>query len=443
MEGFKLTFEIDKSVDEIRIIGEDFFKYNNLSYIIIYKNKKINDLREFISIKHIKEEKFKIKIIFIEKVNNKSFMFKDCTSLLRVSKIEKIKNTKKYEPKIIKNSVIINDYFYYDDLYEMSKIQENNINYKEKDIYYNDKSFYDEISLIPKKDEELSESLVRCWKNIELYPKNISLSGLFYNCKKLESLPDISEWDLTDVIDLSLLFYNCSKLESLPDLSKWNTSKVEDMSQLFYNCSKLESLPDLSKWNTSNVKYMNGLFFNCSALKSLPDLSKWNINNVIDISLIFSNCSNLKSLPDISEWDTSNIIDMNGLFSNCSSLLILPNIFKWNTCNVTNMDSMFANCYSLLYLPDISNWKTENVIKMNEMFLNCKSLLSLPDLSNWNMSNVESKDLMFYNCSSLTDIQKVSKKMNIDEEPLNSILMFMNVPNLYTYKDIYNIISKK
>ena len=32
--------------------------------------------------------------------------------------------------------------------------------------------------------------------------------------------------------------------------------------------------------------------------------------------------------------------------------------------------------------------------------------------------------------------------MNIDEEPLNSMLMFMNVPNLYTYKDIYNIYLK-
>ena len=49
------------------------------------------------------------------------------------------------------------------------------------------------------------------------------------------------------------MFYECKALISLPDISKWNTSNVRDMSYMFYECTSLISLPDISKWDTSNV----------------------------------------------------------------------------------------------------------------------------------------------------------------------------------------------
>ena len=52
------------------------------------------------------------------------------------------------------------------------------------------------------------------------------------------------------------MFANCLSLSSLPDISKWNTSNVIDMSGMFTNCSSLLSLPDISKWNTINVTYI-------------------------------------------------------------------------------------------------------------------------------------------------------------------------------------------
>ena len=53
---------------------------------------------------------------------------------------------------------------------------------------------------------------------------------------------------------MSGLFYECSSLKSLPDISKWNTNNVNNMSYLFYECKSLEYLDDISKWNISNVK---------------------------------------------------------------------------------------------------------------------------------------------------------------------------------------------
>ena len=38
------------------------------------------------------------------------------------------------------------------------------------------------------------------------------------------------------------------------------------MSCLFSNCISLNSLPDISKWNVNNVENINGLFSNCKKL---------------------------------------------------------------------------------------------------------------------------------------------------------------------------------
>ena len=41
------------------------------------------------------------------------------------------------------------------------------------------------------------------------------------------------------------MFTECKSLESLPDISNWNTKKVTDMNQLFTDCFSLKSLPDI------------------------------------------------------------------------------------------------------------------------------------------------------------------------------------------------------
>ena len=53
------------------------------------------------------------------------------------------------------------------------------------------------------------------------------------------------------------------------------------MHQPFEGFSLLKSLPDISKWDTSNVVDMNGIFAGLNSIISLPDISKWNISNLI------------------------------------------------------------------------------------------------------------------------------------------------------------------
>ena len=63
---------------------------------------------------------------------------------------------------------------------------------------------------------------------------------------------------------------------------------------MFCDCSSLSSLPDISKWNTSNVINMSYMFYACSSLSSLPDISKWNIRNDTDKTFMFSECKKIK-----------------------------------------------------------------------------------------------------------------------------------------------------
>ena len=281
----------------------------------------------------------------------------------------------------------------------------------------------------------------------------INMSSMFHygliENSSLISLPDISEWNTSNVNDMRCMLYNCSSLKSLPDISKWNTTNVKDMSYMFYGCSSLSSLPDISKWNTTNVTDMSGMFSNYSSLDSLPDISKSEIEKFKSTFGLFVNYNLLKSLPgishlnekignymsnnyfrfsslvslpDISKWNTTNVKDMSYMFYNCKSLVSLPDISKWNTINVTNMTYMFYNCSSLSSLPDISKWNTTNIKDMRGMFSNCSLLKSLPNIGKWNISNVKDMSHMFYFCNSLESLPDISN-WKFDKE-LNKYHMF-------------------
>ena len=236
-----------------------------------------------------------------------------------------------------------------------------------------------------------------------------NMKSLFSGCKFIESLPDISKWNTNKVIDMSFMFDECFRLKELPDISNWNTSNVINMKAMFNECQSLKSLPDISKWNTSNVNNMKSMFRGCKLLESLPEISKWNTSNVTNMRSLFLNCELLVSVPNISQWNLKKLIHMKHMFSGCSSLKLLPKELKWDTTNVTDMSFVFQGCSSLKSLPDISKWNLSNVTNIESMFEKCKSLLSLPNISNWNTDNINHMNHLFYGCSSLKSLPDISK----------------------------------
>ena len=252
------------------------------------------------------------------------------------------------------------------------------------------------------------------------------MSYLFYECNALTQL-DLSNWDTSNIQYMIATFDGCNNLTEL-NCSTWNTSKVYNMQLAFYNCNSLETIPvrdwdtrsvmymdkafgnctslvnlDVSKWDTSKVVEMTSVFYHCSSLKTL-DVSKWKTSNVLRSDSLFSGCEKLTSL-DVSKWDTSNITTASSMFSACRALTSLD-ISKWNTSKMTNISSMFNSCTALTTL-DVSKWDTSNVTNMKSIFSSCPSLTTL-DASKWNTGKVIDMSAVFSYCKSLTSLD-VSK----------------------------------
>ena len=186
--------------------------------------KKDNTIFDNTGISEILQSGNKLSLLINLNVNNISYMFYECNSLISLPDISKLNTSN------VKNMVCM---------------------------------FSGCNSLISLPD-------ISKWNTSNV--KNMNF--MFYHCNSLISLPDISKWNISNVNDMSYMFTGCNSLISLPDISKWNTSNVKDMSHMFYRCNSLISLPDISKWNASNIEDMSGMFkecFNCFNIPIFPD----------------------------------------------------------------------------------------------------------------------------------------------------------------------------
>jgi surface protein len=74
------------------------------------------------------------------------------------------------------------------------------------------------------------------------------------------------------------------------------TGEMTNLSDMFNNCESLKSLPDICNFNTSNVINMSGMFRGCTSLCEMSDISKWDTSNVKDMSEMFHSCISLTVL---------------------------------------------------------------------------------------------------------------------------------------------------
>ena len=222
------------------------------------------------------------------------------------------------------------------------------------------------------------------------------MSYLFYECNALTQL-DLSNWDTSNIQYMIAAFDGCNNLTEL-NCSTWNTGKVYNMQLAFYNCNSLETIP-VRDWNTKNLMYMDKAFGNCTSLVNL-DVSKWDTSKVVELTNTFYHCSSLKTL-DVSKWKTSNVLRSDSLFSGCEKLTALD-VSKWDTSNITTASGMFSSCRALTSL-DVSKWNTSKMTNISSMFNSCTTLTTL-DVSKWNTSNVTNMKSIFSSCPSLTTL---------------------------------------
>ena len=243
-------------------------------------------------------------------------------------------------------------------------------------------------------------------------------SSVFSTCKKLKTITNIGNLNISKADGMSYLFYECNALTQL-DLSNWDTSNIQYMIATFDGCNNLTEL-NCSTWNTSKVYNMQLAFYNCNSLETIP-VRDWNTKSVMYMDKAFGNCTSLVNL-DVSKWDTSKVVELTNTFYHCSSLKTLD-VSKWKTSNVLRSDSLFVGCEKLTSL-DVSNWDTGNITTASGMFSACRALTSL-DVSKWNTSNVTNMRAMFSGCSGLTSLD-ISKWNTANVTDLSSLFAFDN-----------------
>ena len=145
------------------------------------------------------------------------------------------------------------------------------------------------------------------------------------NKKKCVLIIDGKEHELCGNMDRNDL--TCIKKNILKIKLK-EIETITDMSYMFSKCDTLIDLPDISEWDTSNVNNMKYMFFYCEGLSRLSNISKWDISNVTNTSHMFDSCISLSSLPNLSNWKTTSLSDMNEMFLNCKESLNIPSKFQ-------------------------------------------------------------------------------------------------------------------
>ncbi len=248
--------------------------------------------------------------------------------------------------------------------------------------------------------------------------KATDFSYMFYHCTALSSVGDLSKWTGSNATNVSSMFdgdealtsldltnfnpsgstsfirmfFNCKSLKSVGDLSQWTGSNATDVSNMFKDDEKLASL-DLSNFNPNKVQYFSSMFEGCTALTSLGDLSKWTGSNATSVSNMFNGDEKLASL-DLSNFNPNNAQYFSSMFEGCTALTSPGDLSKWTGSNATSVSNMFNGDEKLASL-DLSDFKPNKVQYFSSMFQGCSELTTITGMNSWDVSSAIYMDNMF------------------------------------------------
>ena len=160
--------------------------------------------------------------------------------------------------------------------------------------------------------------------------------------------------------NLQGMFSFCSSLVSIPNLNNWDVSNITAMDAMFREASNFNG--DMSSWNTSNVTGMSYMFSNVPLFNG--DISNWDVSSVTNFKWFLYNKPSWNN--DLSSWDVSSATNMERMFQSCT--IFNSDIGNWNVSGVTNMFIMFQDCTS--FDQDLSSWQISQVTNLQQFMTN-------------------------------------------------------------------------
>ena len=265
----------------------------------IYINGKKSKFTKFIP--SIIENDYKIKLVFKKRMNDCSYMFRGCSSIVKL---------------------------------DLSSFDTSNV--VDMKHMFSLCCYLEEINLSNLKTEQVTD-----------------MSYMFNKClclKKIEFPPSFST---INVNNMEFMFHMCSMITKIDFSKSFITNKVTDMSVMFGKCYNLKSL-DLKNFVTENVINMKYMFDQCNNLeKILIDPKKFKTNKVVNMCYMFNECQNLETF-DLSNFYTKNANNLAYMFKGCEKLKNLDfSRFQYKTN--ADMAHIFDGCLNIENL-DISSF---------------------------------------------------------------------------------------
>lgn len=191
---------------------------------------------------------------------------------------------------------------------------------------------------------------------LKVTDKAISLSYMFYNCKQLETLPEV--FDISNCEDLSAAFFG-TKIKNFPPL---NTSKVKNFNSAFSqnrlgSGRTFSSDIDMSSAETAEAMFATGYIYTFPPLKNTQNVKSFK-------QAFWKGCYFTEA-----ELDIASCTDMRSAFNECSKLTTLT---LRNTDKVTSTywDQCFSSCAALVNF----NVDYLNIVNNKLSFANCTKL---------------------------------------------------------------------
>ena len=141
------------------------------------------------------------------------------------------------------------------------------------------------------------------------------MSSMFAGNNELTDIEGLKKWNTSNVTDMSNMFGDgdsagCAFI-NLSAISNWNVKNVTNMNNIFNNCRKLEDVSAILNWNITEIA--QSMFLSCSNLKTITIPS-----TITKISNAFEGCANLTKVK-ILATDATKFEVGSGAFNNMAS----------------------------------------------------------------------------------------------------------------------------
>ena len=483
----EIHYYLGDKIKSIKLFGEKFVDNNKDNCYLLIDGKQIELCSEYkLNDKEKKQNFLKIKLIEINIIENMSYMFYNCTSLISLP------NIRNFDMKNVTNM----SYMFYnctnleDILFLPLNLKKANMylycsssnDFENLEIYYQFENGTELIKLFGEKFVDNNRD--NCYLLIDEKQVKLCSEYKLNDKEKEQKFLEIKLIEINIIENMSYMFYNCTSLTSLPNLKQWHKNELFDDSIILGSHREDIFYYDFYRNNNeNNLKYM---FYGCDNFIHLNKMEFiYNFSQIIDRIKLFSetfvennkdNCYLLidgKHIELCSEYELSNehnkqktleiqliefrpSINYNYMFYNCSSLTSLSetlygkkiffgcNNLKmlqkitiiYNCDNTMNSIQLFGeefvennkdNCYLLINGKNIELC-SEYILSEEEK--NKKTI----EIELIEMNPIQDMSDMFYNCYSLAMLP------NIDifntESVFNMRGMFYNCNKLKSLPDI-------